>query len=74
VTPPTSGETSTAHQCWWRGLAEGLSATLAELDNDGQTSALREMLRGEKRRRRAAEDEAVIWRRRAEQAGWLPPA
>jgi hypothetical protein len=53
-------------------MAEGLSATLAELDNESQTSALREMLRGETKRRRAAEHEAMIWQHRAEQAGWTP--
>ena len=72
MTPPAADEIAGTHQCWWRGMAEGLSATLAELDNESQTSALREMLRGEKGRRQAAEHEAAVWQYRAEQAGWTP--
>ena len=43
------------HECWYKNMAEGLAATLADLDSDSLLSALREMLRGEKKRRRAAE-------------------
>jgi hypothetical protein len=43
------------HDCWWKDLAEGLAATLAELDNESSTSALRQMLRAEQERRRKAE-------------------
>jgi hypothetical protein len=43
------------HECWWKNLADGLAATLADLDSDSALSALRQMLRAEKQRRRAAE-------------------
>ena len=57
--PITAGEADDSHQCWWRRLAEGLAGTLADLDSDSALSALREMLRSEKSRRRAAEQRAA---------------
>ena len=53
--PPTADEVAPEHQCWWRQLAEGLAATLADLDSDSALSALRQILRSEQKRRRAAE-------------------
>lgn len=68
--PPTIEETAETHQCWWRAMAEGLSATLNALDNDSQVSALRQLLRDETKRRKEADRNATIWQARAEQAGW----
>jgi len=69
--PPTLEELAETHQCWWRGMAEGLCDVLAALDSDSQVSALRELLRGETKRRKEAEHNATVWQYRAEQAGWV---
>jgi hypothetical protein len=68
--PPTVEETAQDHQCWWRGMAEGLSETLGVLGDGSAEDALRQLLRDETKRRRQAENDAAIWEYRARQAGW----
>ena len=55
VTIPPAPAPADDHRCWWRDLAEGLAGTLADLDSDSALSALRQILRSEQKRRRAAE-------------------
>ena len=50
------------HDCEWRKLADGLAATLADLDSDSALSALRQILRAEHRRRQKAEERIQLAR------------
>ena len=50
------------HECEWHKLADGLAAVLADLDSDSALSALRQILRAEKRRRQNAEDRLALAR------------
>jgi hypothetical protein len=71
--PPTVEETAPEHQCWWRGMAEGLSETLAVLGDGSTEDALRQLLREETKRRKEMEHDATVWEYRARQAGWTEP-